>query len=124
MATNRRLAGVTSAAIDGSSVDLVEPPTYSPSDRKRSTMIGADRVHGYKEEIVPGFIALKVRDSGARAAKTYQAMVNVTVTLTLANGKTVSGAGMWNVEAIEVDTTEGVIALRFEGDTVGEDLAS
>lgn len=124
MATSRRLAGVTAATIDGTAYDLVSDAMWSPSTRKRETLTGMDRVHGYKETVVPGFIAMKLRDNGARAALTFQGMISVTVTMALANGKVVSGAGMWNVEAIEVDAAEGTFAVRFEGDTVGEDLAA
>lgn len=124
MATSRRLAGVTSMAIDGTSYDLVGDVTWSPSDRKRTTLTGLDRVHGYQEIIVPGFIAAKLRDNGARAALTFQNMTSVTVQLLLANGKTITGSGMWNVEAVEVEAMEATFAVRFEGPAIGEDLAT
>lgn len=125
MALNpRRLAGVTSVTIDGTAYDLVGDVTWSPSTRKRTTLTGMDRVHGYSEAVVAGFIAMKLRDNGARAALTFQDMVNVTVVLALANGKQVSGSQMWNTEAVEIEGAEATFAVRFEGQTVVEVLAA
>lgn len=120
----RRLAGVASVAIDGTAYDLVGDLTWSPSTRKRTTLTGMDRVHGYAEQVVAGYIAMKLRDNGARAAQTFQGMVNVTVVVNLANGKQVSGSGMWNVEAVEVEAMEATFAVRFEGNDVAEVLAA
>ncbi len=37
---------------------------HSPSRVKRETLSGMDSVHGYKEKPTPGFISMRVRDSG------------------------------------------------------------
>jgi hypothetical protein len=124
MATNRRLAGIAQIAIDGTNYDLVGEVIWSPSDRKRETLVGVDKVHGYSEQVVAGFIACKLRDNGATAAYSFQQMTDVTVQLTLANGKVVGGNGMWNTDAVEVENAEGTFAVRFEGDSVSEDLAT
>lgn len=121
MALNpRRLAGVTSIEIDGAAYNLASGAKWSPSDRSRETLTGMDRVHGYKEMVIAGFIEGTIRDSGAISARTFQEMTAVSVVMRLANGKSVTGSNMWNVKAVEVDSAEGVFEVRFEGADVSE----
>lgn len=42
-------------------------------------------------------------------------MINVTVTLELANGNVVVGRNMWSTESQEVRTPEATFGVRFEG---------
>jgi hypothetical protein len=44
----------------------------------------------------------------------------VEVLVTLANGKVVGGANMWNTAALEVRAAEGTFQVRFDGTDVSE----
>ena len=50
----------------------------------------------------------------------FNAMTNVTVTVELANGKTIIGRNMWTVEAQEVKTAEATFEVKWEGFSVEE----
>ena len=116
----QRLAGIAYINADGSNYMLAGDLVYSVSSVSRKTMTGQDRVHGYAEKPHAGYIAGTLRDSAGTPASTFNAMTNVTVVLQLANGKVVTGRNMWTVDAQEVDTQEGKIAVRWEGASVEE----
>lgn len=121
MAINpNRLAGQVFLAADGQNFMLSGDAAYSVSSVTRETLTGQDRVHGYSEKPVAGYITATLRDSGGLSVADLNAMSNVTVTLQLANGKTIVGRNMWTVEAQEVKTTDGTIDVRWEGPSVEE----
>ncbi|MDA8092350.1 MAG: phage tail tube protein [Betaproteobacteria bacterium] len=113
--TTNRLAGVAYLSVDGQSYMLSGDLSYSPGSIKRESLSGQDSVHGYSEMPTAPFIAGTLRDSGQLTVASINQMTNVTVTLELANGKTVIGRNMWTVEAQEVKTQEATFEVRFEG---------
>jgi len=118
LGTDRRIGGTASVTVDGRTYLLVGELTYGVSQVRRTTMTGQDRVHGYQEMPTPGFIAGTFRDVAELRVEDFNAMTDVSVVVSLNNGKTISGTGMWTVEAQEVATTEGTFAVRWEGDRV------
>lgn len=118
--TTNRLAGTAFIAVDGQNYMLAGDLAYSPSGVTRETLSGQDRVHGYGEKPKQGSISGTLRDAGGLSVKAFNAMTNVTVTLELANGKTVLGRNMWTVDAIEVKTAEGTFEVKWEGFSVEE----
>ncbi len=116
--TDRRIAGTASVTVDGRTHLLVGELTYGVSSVTRTTLTGQDGVHGYSEMPSPGFIAGTFRDVADLRVEDFNAMRDVSVVITLVNGKTISGTGMWTVGAQEVATTEGTFAVRWEGDRV------
>jgi hypothetical protein len=120
MAACERLAGITGLAIDGTAYMVVSDVTWSPSKWKRETLVGLDSVHGFSEVPLQGHIEATLRDSGAISVGDFNDMRCVEVMVTLANGKVVAGANMWNTSALEVRAAEGTFAVRFEGTDVSE----
>lgn len=118
--TTNRLAGTAFIAVDGQNYMLSGDLAYSPSGVSRETLTGQDRVHGYSEKPKQGSISGTLRDAGGLSVASFNAMTNVTVTLELANGKTVLGRNMWTVEAQEVKTAEGTFEVKWEGFSVEE----
>jgi hypothetical protein len=116
MADNtNRLAGLAYISVDGVTYLLSGDLTYSPGAVKRESLTGQDQVHGYSEMPRAPFIAGTFRDAGSMTVAQFNAMTNVTLSLELANGKLVTGRGMWTVEAQEVKTQEGTFEVRWEG---------
>lgn len=113
--TTNRLAGIAYISVDGQSYMLAGELTYSPGDVERESLIGQDRVHGYGEKPRAPFISGSFRDAGTLTVADFNAMTNVTVTLELANSKTVIGRSMWTVEAQEVKTPDATFEVKFEG---------
>ncbi|WP_175950379.1 phage tail tube protein [Burkholderia sp. BCC0405] len=116
MADNtNRLAGIAYIALGGQNYMLAGELAYSPGTIERESLVGQDRVHGYAEKPRAPFISGSFRDAGTLTVADFNAMTNVTVTLELANGKTVIGRNMWTVEAQEVKTPEATFEVKFEG---------
>jgi hypothetical protein len=67
-----------------------------------------------------GKISGTLRDSGDLTVADINGMVNETVVLTLANGKTIIGRNMWTVESQEVKTAEATFEVVWEGPSVTE----
>ena len=121
MADNtNRLAGTAYLSVDGQTYMVAGDISYDPSTIARETIIGQDRVHGYAEKPKAGSISATLRDAGGLRVADFNAMTNVTVTIELANGKTVVGRNMWTVDAIEVKTAEGSFEVKWEGPSVEE----
>lgn len=118
--TTNRLAGTAFISVDGQTYMLAGDLAYSPSGVSRETLTGQDRVHGYSEKPKQGSISATLRDAGGLSVHAFNAMTNVTVTLELANGKTVIGRNMWTVEAQEVKTAEATFEVKWEGFSVEE----
>jgi hypothetical protein len=120
MAVCERLAGITGFTIDGNPYMLVSDCTWSPSRWKRETLVGLDAVHGFSEVPIQGYIEATLRDSGDMLVGDFNDMRCVEVMITLANGKVVGGANMWNTSALEVRAAEGTFQVRFDGVDVSE----
>lgn len=120
--TSRRLAGVASATIDNEAWDVVGDAEYMPDGASVETLKGQSRVEGFSEMPNPGFISFTLRDRGDESVQALGAKRNATVILVSANGKVVSGYGMWRVgEPPSVKTSDGTFSIRFESDLVTED---
>ena len=120
--TTNRLAGVASIQVGGINYLLQGELTYSPSTVTRETLAGQDQVHGFKEMPVAPIISGTLRDTNNLTVQDFNQMTNVTVNLTLANGKTIVGRNMWCVNVQEVKATEATFEVRFEGQSVTEVL--
>jgi hypothetical protein len=118
--TTNRLAGIAYISVDGVSYMLAADASYSVSRIERESLVGQDKVHGYSEKPKPGHISATLRDAGGLSVAAFNAMTNTTVTLELANGKTVIGRNMWTVEAQEVKTSEATFEVKWEGPSVEE----
>ena len=118
--TTNRLAGTAFISVDGRTYMLAGDLGYDPSTVARESLVGQDRVHGYSEKPKTGSISGTLRDAGGLTVADFNAMTNVTVTLELANGKTVVGRNMWTVDSQEVKTAEGTFEVKWEGISVEE----
>jgi len=118
--TTNRLAGIAYLTVDGSNYTLAGDFAYSVSKVQRETLTGQDRVHGYSEKPKAGSMSGSIRDAGGLSVASFNAMTNVTVTVELANGKTIIGRNMWTVESQEVKTAEATFEVKWEGFSVEE----
>lgn len=122
MADSNRLAGVASVTIDGRAYSITGEGTYRVSGSSRETLMGQDGYHGTKELPVAGRISWKGRDSGSVSMSVLGDAFNVTVVLSLANGKTIVGRNMSRVGEgpLEVNTEDATFDVAFEGPDVTE----
>lgn len=111
------LAGTAYVSVDGSTIMVGGQFKYFSGRVKRETLIGMDGIHGVKETFVAPFISCQVRDTGGVPVSYFNNMTNVTLVVELANGKTLTGSGMWTVDTQEVDSEEALFTVKWEGMT-------
>ena len=117
--TNRRIAGVTSITIDGSSFNVISF-NWSPSKRARETMKSLSGVDGYRELPQQGHIEAVLRDAQSISVGAFWSKTSSTVVVNQADGKQIVGHDMWIVDVQTVDGAEATFGVKFEGDTVSE----
>lgn len=118
--TSFRIAGTAFLNVDGTNFTVAGEAEYCPSVFKRETLAGMSGIDGYAERFNIPHISMQLRDMGGLELGDINAMTNVTVTLELANGKTVVGRNMWTVEEQTGKATDGTVDVRWEGKTVIE----
>lgn len=120
MADPNFVAGTAYFSLDGRRLRLAGEFSWQPSTATRETLAGMDSVHGYKQKPAAGKINAKLRDAADLSITALGKAANVTITVELANGKTVSGAGMWSTEQPTVEAEEGTVDWKLEGASVTE----
>ena len=124
MATNLRRAGLRAFNIDGTRFDVVGNIGYSLGEAVLEELVGADRVHGFKETAGTPMMELEIRDSGTLDVQELVTFAGVTCTAELTNGKTVVLRNGYQAGPAEQGTEEGIIPVRFIGESCEEILAS
>lgn len=109
------LAGTASLTVDGTTYMITGDFKYKPASKKRETLSGMDRVHGYKEKPSAPYISFNLRDWGGLTVASINDWTDVTCVAQLANGKTIIGRDMWSVEEQEVDSEDAKFDVRLEG---------
>lgn len=114
MSTNLR-AGKLYFKVNGTQYRAKGEFTYNLGVDKKSMIAGVDGVHGYKSETVVPFIEGTITDGDDLDTKSLAQMVDATVTLELANGKTIALRGAVYAGDMDIKTGEAEIPVRFEG---------
>lgn len=112
---SKRLAGLLELAINGTLYQAKGNFTYDLGIPKREAIVGADRVHGYKEMAKTPFIEGEITDASDLNLASFFQIEGATVTLKLANGKTVMLREAWYAGDGKAQTEEANIEARFEG---------
>jgi hypothetical protein len=120
MANPNRRAGKIFVKIDGAQHDAKGSFTYNLGIPKREGMIGSDAIHGYKETPQIAFIEGEITDRADLDVKKFLELDGVSVTLELANGKTVLLRDAWYAGDGNIQTEEANIQVRFEGRSAEE----
>ncbi len=115
MAGNKRVGGIISLKIDGDMYFAKGDFTYNLGLPKKEGVVGADRVHGYKETPQIPFIEGEITDRQEVSLEALMGITDSTITLELANGKVIVLREAWNASEGTGNTGEGNIGVRFEG---------
>jgi hypothetical protein len=110
-----RLAGLLEASCNGNLFQAKGNWTYNLGKNKRDAIVGSDRVHGYKELPQVPFIEGEATDAPDLDVEALQNTTNATITLNLANGKTIVLREAWYAHEGGIGTEEANIPIRFEG---------
>jgi hypothetical protein len=114
MAGQKRVGGLISLKIDGDQYNAKGNFTYNLGRPKRDGVIGADGVHGFREEPQLAFMEGEITDNDGLDLATLLDATDVTVTLQLGSGKVIVLSHAWFAGEGTGNTEEGNIAIRFE----------
>jgi hypothetical protein len=119
---NQRRGGIIQLKVNGEVTDAKGNFTYNPGKPKREAVMGADRMHGFKETPQVAFIEGAITDRGTLDLAALATGSGLTITLELANGKTFVLRDAWFAGEGSATTEEGEISVRWEGAN-GEEIA-
>src|SRR3954467_3729788 len=111
----QRFAGVALLNVDNQQLALRGNFTVSASPIERTMLAGQDRVHGYQELPRVPYIEGDVSTVRDMDLEDLDGMTDVTVTAQLANGKQYTLIGATCKAALENNTRDGQVRVRFEG---------
>lgn len=112
---NRRVGGIIFFNINGEQFQAKGEFTHNINPTKRESVVGADGVHGFKEEPKAPYIEGAITDSDELDTEAFMAIRDATVVLELANGKVVQLQEAFYAADGDVTSSEGEIQVRFEG---------
>ena len=110
-----RVGGIIQLKIDGQLYQAKGSFDYDLGIPKKEGVVGMDRVHGYKETPQIPYIEGSITDSSEISFETLAKTSDATVTLDLANGKTIVLRNGWWASNSKGNSEEGEIEARFEG---------
>lgn len=108
-------AGTITFKINGDVQDAKGSFTYNLGVPLKKMIAGADRVHGAYSAVQVPFIEGIITDDGSLDLEALQRGENLTVTIDLANGKTITLYEAVYAGEGNVTTEQGEIACRWEG---------
>lgn len=116
-----RIGGIISFKVGGRQLNAKGNFTYNLGKEKREAVIGTDKVHGYKATPQPAFIEGEITDNVSLDLAALVETDGETVTLDLANGKSIVLRKAWYAGEGTGNTEEGNISVRFEA-AEGEEI--
>lgn len=119
MADQRR-GGKIQFNVNGVLYDAKGNFSYGLGTEKREGIVGADRVHGYKATPQIPYIEGEITDRNDLDLASLASTTDATVTLSLANGKTIVLREAWYAAEGKGQSEEGNIEIRFEGMSADE----
>lgn len=117
------VGGIITVRANGAQLRAKGSWSYNLGRPMREAIVGADGVHGYKETPRAAFVEGATTDRGDLDLSALQGLRDATVTLDLANGKTVVLSQAWFAGEGTATTEEGEVQVRFEG-VQAEELAA
>jgi hypothetical protein len=111
----QRIAGILQLQINGEVFLAKGNFTTNLGAPMREPIIGADRVHGYKETPQVPFIEGEITDNGSLDRSRLLNTTDATVTLDQANGKLFILRSAWYAGEGSMNTDEANMPCRFEG---------
>lgn len=112
---NRRIGGIIYLTLNGEQLQAKGEFTYNIGIPKKEMVLGADGVHGFKEMPQVPFIEGAITDNNLLDLAVLQSTRDATITLQLANGKTIAIEEAVYASEGSAKTEEGEIEVRFEG---------
>ena len=122
MPNPNRIAGSLYFKVDGVQHAARGNFEYSLGGFSRETVEGVDSIHGYSEKPIPSYIEGDITNDGDLDVDALNELDGVTVTLELANSKTVMIRNAWNASDRKVSASDAMLKVRFESAEKGEEV--
>lgn len=122
MSGTQRIGGPVEIQVGGVRLSVKAGTSYNLGVPKRSSVMGSKQMEGYKEEPQPAFVEFVITDKRTTDVKALQKMEDVTLTMTVPNGKTILLHNAFHAGEGTITTDEGEIASRFESAREGEEI--
>jgi hypothetical protein len=119
MADQRR-AGLIQLQVNGEIADAKGNFSYNLGRPKREAIPGSDGIHGYKETPQVAYIEGAITDRGNLDLSALTTGRDLTVTVSLSNGKVIVLKDAWFAGDGTASTEESEIAVRWEGSNAEE----
>jgi|SRR5215472_2248110 len=116
----QRFAGVALLMVNGAQLALRGNFTVSPATLERTMIAGQDGIHGYQELPRVPYIEGDISTVPGLSLLDLEAQVNATVIAQLANGRQYSLGQASCKGALEANTRDGQVRVRWEGVTCSE----
>lgn len=117
---SQRRAGIIQIKVQGEIYDAKGNFSYNLGREKRESIVGADRIHGYKAMPQVAFIEGEITDRGTLDLDRLVMGENLTITLELANDKVILLREAFFASEGTANTEEANIAVRWEGASAEE----
>lgn len=121
--SRNRISGRIFFKINGHQKMVRAGVNYGLGTWKRESVVGADGMHGYRETPQAAFVEGEISDSTGLDVRAFLELDEATVTLELANNKTIVFRNAYNVSEGTVGTDESNIAFRFESKDPAEEMS-
>ena len=118
--SDQRRAGLIQVQVSGVIQDAKGSWSYNLGQPKRETIIGSDGVHGFKETPQVAMIEGAITDRGTLDLAALVTGKDLTVTLTLGNGKVIVLRNAWFAGEGTASSEEAEIKVRWEGASAQE----
>ncbi len=117
-----KISGTIELKIDGETYLAKGSFTYGLGKAMRETILGHDKVHGFKELPSIPFIEGEITDDGSFRMDRLGNVTNSTITLSLGNAKIMVLRNAWitNSDGLTGSSEESNVSVRFEGKSMEE----
>lgn len=123
MAGTQRRGGMIEVKVAGVMYDAKGNFTYNLGRGKKTAIEGAAAMHGYSEKPQVAFIEGEITDKASLDLGALIGAEDVTVTLTLGNGKVIVWRDAYFAGEGTGNTEEGNVDFRFESSAQAEELS-
>jgi hypothetical protein len=110
-----RVGGIIQVKVNGEIYRAKGAFDYDIGVPKKEGIVGMDGTHGYKETPQQAYIEGSITDTPELSLLDLSSIADATVTLDLANGKTIVLRNAWWASNSKGNSEEGEIEARFEG---------
>lgn len=110
-----QVAGTAFFTVNGQQFSLRGTLNMKIGAVKRESVVGLDQYHGFKQVPEPSYVECELTDDPTIDWSVVESAVNVTVHVSLINGKVAMLPNANQVLPIEVNADDGKLKVRFEG---------